>query len=228
MISIGKLHSPDYYLREVVEGEDYYLAPGEAPGRWTGGGAALLGLSGVVDDQDLAAVFVGRHPRTDAPLTETGARLAGFDLTFSPAKSISLLWGLSGEGDARRVVDCLERAVGEVERYLEREACRVRRGHAGRLSEPAGGFVAAAFLHRTSRLADPGLHVHYLVHDLRHSYATAALAANVSAKVVSERLGHAKVGITLDVYSHVLPSMDEQAALTVARLILGDDGAPGK
>jgi integrase len=61
------------------------------------------------------------------------------------------------------------------------------------------------------------------LHDLRHSYATAALAANVSPKVVSERLGHAKVGITLDVYSHVLPSMDEQAALTVARLILGDD-----
>lgn len=64
------------------------------------------------------------------------------------------------------------------------------------------------------------------LHDLRHSYATAALAANVSAKVVSERLGHAKVGITLDVYSHVLPSMDEQAALTVARLILGEDAAP--
>lgn len=61
------------------------------------------------------------------------------------------------------------------------------------------------------------------LHDLRHSYATAALAANVSPKVVSERLGHAKVGITLDVYSHVLPSMDEQAALTVARLILGDE-----
>jgi Site-specific recombinase XerD len=64
-------------------------------------------------------------------------------------------------------------------------------------------------------------------HDLRHSYATAALAANVSPKVVSERLGHAKVGITLDVYSHVLPSMDEQAALTVARLILGED-TPGQ
>ena len=62
------------------------------------------------------------------------------------------------------------------------------------------------------------------LHDLRHSYATATLAANASPKVVSERLGHAKVSITLDVYSHALPSMDEQAALTVARLILGDDG----
>ncbi|HEV8628415.1 MAG TPA: MobF family relaxase [Acidimicrobiia bacterium] len=163
MISIGKLRSPDYYLREVVDGEDYYLAPGEAPGRWRGGGAALLGLVGVVDEHDLTAVFVGRNPRSDGPLAETAPRLAGFDLTFSPPKSISLFWALSPEEDALRVVGCVERAMGEVERYLEREACRVRRGHAGLVSEPAGGFVAAAFLHRTSRLADPGLHVHYLV-----------------------------------------------------------------
>jgi conjugative relaxase-like TrwC/TraI family protein len=164
VISIGKLRSPDYYLREIVDGaEDYYLAPGEAPGRWRGGGAALLGLEGVVLGDDLAAVFVGRHPRTDEPLTETGPRLAGFDLTFSPPKSVSVVWALSGEVDARRMVACLEGAMGEAERYLEREACWVRRGHAGRVSEPAGGFLAAAFLHRTSRLADPGLHVHYLV-----------------------------------------------------------------
>jgi integrase len=58
------------------------------------------------------------------------------------------------------------------------------------------------------------------LHDLRHSYATAALAAGVPAKVVSERLGHASVMITLDTYSHVLPSMQEDAASSVARLIL--------
>ena len=51
-------------------------------------------------------------------------------------------------------------------------------------------------------------------------YATAALAAGVPAKVVSERLGHASVMITLDTYSHVLPSMQEDAANTVAKLIL--------
>lgn len=58
-------------------------------------------------------------------------------------------------------------------------------------------------------------------HDLRHTYATAALSAGVHVKVVSERLGHATVAITLDTYSHVLPSMDESAAETVARHILG-------
>ena len=60
------------------------------------------------------------------------------------------------------------------------------------------------------------------LHDVRHSYATAALAAGVPAKVVSERLGHANIAITMDTYSHVLPGLDEQAAGAVARLILGD------
>jgi integrase len=60
------------------------------------------------------------------------------------------------------------------------------------------------------------------MHDVRHSYATAALAAGVPAKVVSERLGHATIAITMDTYSHVLPGLDAQAAGAVARLILGD------
>lgn len=59
------------------------------------------------------------------------------------------------------------------------------------------------------------------LHDLRHSYAVASLAAGVHPKVVSERLGHATVSFTLDVYSHVLPAMDEEAASRVAGLILG-------
>jgi integrase len=65
------------------------------------------------------------------------------------------------------------------------------------------------------------------LHDVRHSYATAALAAGVPAKVVSERLGHANIAITMDTYSHVLPGMDERAANVVARLIL-DDEPPGE
>ena len=67
------------------------------------------------------------------------------------------------------------------------------------------------------------------LHDVRHSYATAALAAGIPAKVVSERLGHANIAITMDTYSHVLPGLDELAAGTVARLILGDhDDQPAR
>lgn len=50
------------------------------------------------------------------------------------------------------------------------------------------------------------------LHDLRHSNATAMIAAGVNAKVVQHRLGHANVSITLNTYTHVLPEMDQEAA----------------
>jgi integrase len=65
------------------------------------------------------------------------------------------------------------------------------------------------------------------LHDLRHTYATLALQAGVHPKVVSERLGHATVGITLDLYSHVAPSLDQQAAETVAGLLRFGPPSPG-
>ena len=54
--------------------------------------------------------------------------------------------------------------------------------------------------------------------DLRHSWASLAFAA-ASTRVVQERLGHASVAFTLDVYSHVMPGLQEDAARTVAALI---------
>jgi integrase len=50
------------------------------------------------------------------------------------------------------------------------------------------------------------------IHDLRHTHATMLLRQGVHPKVVSERLGHASIGITLDTYSHVMPGMQEEAA----------------
>jgi integrase len=58
------------------------------------------------------------------------------------------------------------------------------------------------------------------LHDLRHTWASLALAAGVSPKVASERLGHASVGFTLDTYSHVIPGLQRDAAQTVADLVL--------
>ncbi|WP_288427150.1 tyrosine-type recombinase/integrase [uncultured Agrobacterium sp.] len=49
-------------------------------------------------------------------------------------------------------------------------------------------------------------------HDLRHSHATQLLAAGVHPKIASERLGHSTIGITLDLYSHVMPGMQANAA----------------
>ena len=59
------------------------------------------------------------------------------------------------------------------------------------------------------------------LHDLRHTHATLALAAGIHPKVVSERLGHSTVAFTMDVYSHAIPSMEAEAAETIANLVRG-------
>jgi integrase len=57
-------------------------------------------------------------------------------------------------------------------------------------------------------------------HDLRHTYATLLLSKKVHPKIVQERLGHANVAITLDTYSHVSPSIGDQAALAMENALL--------
>ena len=61
----------------------------------------------------------------------------------------------------------------------------------------------------------------FRLYDLRHTAATLALAAGVPPKVVSEMLGHASAAFTLDVYSHVLPHMQDSAAAKVGKLLMG-------
>ncbi len=58
--------------------------------------------------------------------------------------------------------------------------------------------------------------------DVRHTHASLALQAGVPVKVISERLGHASVAFTMDVYAHVLPGMQEDAAEKVAGLIFAE------
>jgi integrase len=84
----------------------------------------------------------------------------------------------------------------------------------------AGGLWDLAKLRKLWRKACrnagvPELHIY----SARHSHATALLAAGVPLKVVSERLGHASVKITGDIYSHVLPEMDDRAAQAMEALL---------
>ena len=60
-------------------------------------------------------------------------------------------------------------------------------------------------------------------HDLRHTWASLALAAGVHPKVVSDRLGHSTISITIDTYSHAIPSLDADAAATVASQLFKAD-----
>lgn len=63
------------------------------------------------------------------------------------------------------------------------------------------------------------------LYDLRHSTATFLLQANINPKVVSERLGHSTITLTLDVYSHVLPTMQEHATEHLEDLIFSKTGS---
>jgi integrase len=62
---------------------------------------------------------------------------------------------------------------------------------------------------------------HLTLHGLRHAHATLLLTAGVHPKVVSERLGHSNIAITMDTYSHVLPGLQEQAAQVLDQLLAG-------
>ena len=166
---VGKMATgqEQYYLETGAKGiEDYYLGSGEAPGKWLGRGAAELELelAGEVVDSELIALMGGLDPHSGKRLgrDQAGARVPGFDLTFSAPKSVSVLFGLS-EGEASNAVsrahdDAVEAALG----YLERSAAFGRRGDPP-VAVAVDGLTVAAFRHRTSRAGDPNLHTHCLV-----------------------------------------------------------------
>jgi integrase len=78
------------------------------------------------------------------------------------------------------------------------------------------------YTHRFAKLLKRNSLPHIRFHDLRHTNATLMLKQNIPAKVASERLGHSTVGITLDLYSHVLREMQEEAAKKIDNLIFGE------
>ena len=165
VLSIGKLtvEQSRYYERQVAQGrDDYYSGRGESPGRWTGRGGEALGLVGVVDGEGFMALMEGRDPGTGERLRRVGGRskVAAFDLTFSAPKSVSVLFAVGDRVLGGALVDAHEAAVAAALGYLEREACRVRRGRGGARREAGEGFVAAAYRHRMSRAEDPQLHTH--------------------------------------------------------------------
>ena len=165
MLNIGKLVAgqQEYYLGVARGVDEYYLGKGEAPGVWVGSDSPSLGLSGLVEDDDLRQVLSLKHPRTGEKLNR--ATMPGYDLTFRAPKSVSLLYALGEAGTVSgQVVAAHDAAVSQALTYLERHACAIRYridGHPTAVK--AKGFTAAAFRHRTSRAGDPTLHSHVLV-----------------------------------------------------------------
>jgi Ti-type conjugative transfer relaxase TraA len=183
MLTIGKIggtgggqwRSPEYYTEQVARGaEDYYAGHGEAPGTWTGQGAAGLGLAGAVGDGELEAVFDRRHPVSGDQLGRVPGvgSVRGIDLQMAVPKSVSTLWALADEYDrpeiAGKVWEATHGAASAAFDYMERHACTSRAGAGGKVALQGEGFVAAVFPHRFSREGDPQVHVHVLVANLTH------------------------------------------------------------
>jgi len=90
-----------------------------------------------------------------------------------------------------------------------------------------GGNVNRSFdaIVKAARLPDGSPLRRIRIHDLRHTAATLLLGAGVPAKIVSERLGHATVSITLDLYSHVTGDMQADAAARMGEIFAGTTAA---
>jgi conjugative relaxase-like TrwC/TraI family protein len=94
------------------------------------------------------------------PRTQT---VAGYDLTFSPVKSVSTLWAVADLHVAAQIERAHQAAVQDALSFIERHALFTRQGRNGVRQVNATGLVATAFTHRDSRAGDPDLHTHVAV-----------------------------------------------------------------
>ncbi|MFE5291156.1 MobF family relaxase [Isoptericola sp. NPDC056618] len=118
-----------------------------------------------VDRSLPAAAFDAEVARIQAQEAARGSQTAtaGFDLTFSVPKSVSVLWGLADATTQELIVAAHHDAVGQVLDFLEREVAATRTGHGGVAQVPVVGVAATAYDHWDSRANDPQLHTHLVI-----------------------------------------------------------------
>jgi len=109
-----------------------------------------------IDARELA----GQIAKDSRPRTQT---VAGYDLTFSPVKSVSALWAVAEPAVAAVIERAHQAAVQDALRFIEKHALFTRTGPQGIRQVNVRGLLAAAFSHRDSRAGDPDLHTHVAV-----------------------------------------------------------------
>ena len=109
-----------------------------------------------IDAREIAAAIA----KQSRPRTQT---VAGYDLTFSPVKSVSTLWAVADPHVAAQIERAHQAAVRDALSFIERHALFTRQGRNGIRQVNVTGLVAAAFTHRDSRAGDPDLHTHVAV-----------------------------------------------------------------
>jgi conjugative relaxase-like TrwC/TraI family protein len=107
-----------------------------------------------------ARELAGQIAKDSRPRTQT---VAGYDLTFSPVKSVSTLWAVAEPAVAAVIERAHQAAVKDALAFIEKHALFTRTGPQGIRQVNVRGLVAAAFTHRDSRAGDPDLHTHVAV-----------------------------------------------------------------
>jgi conjugative relaxase-like TrwC/TraI family protein len=107
-----------------------------------------------------ARELAGQIAKDSRPGTQT---VAGYDLTFSPVKSVSTLWAVADPAVAAAIERAHQAAVKDALAFIEKHALFTRTGPQGIRQVNVRGLVAAAFTHRDSRAGDPDLHTHVAV-----------------------------------------------------------------
>src|SRR5512132_1264297 len=109
-----------------------------------------------IDAREIAATIA----KESRPRTHT---VAGYDLTFSPVKSVSTLWAVADPRLAAQIEEAHQTAVQDALGFIEHHALFTRQGRNGVRQVNVTGLVAATFTHRDSRACDPDLHTHVAV-----------------------------------------------------------------
>ena len=127
-------------------GEDYYVDGGEPPGTWWGTGAKELGLSGRVGSMDFRNILEGLSPDGSQSLVQNAKkkdRRAGFDLTFSVPKSVSIARVSADPRQAGQIDQACDKAGEEGDRAAAQALVAVRY-ELSEKDEPRGEFIESA------------------------------------------------------------------------------------
>lgn len=147
--------------------ENYYTEGGEPPGEYWGSGSKLIGLEGKVGNKELGNLLAGYSICGKNKLVQNAgskARRAGFDLTWSVPKSVSVAWSQSDLSKRLLIERAGERAVKRSLQVVAELCGKTRRGRNGERIEDAH-LIGAIFRHDTAReveggVPDPQLHFH--------------------------------------------------------------------
>jgi conjugative relaxase-like TrwC/TraI family protein len=166
MIRVEQVRNEKAAKGYYTKGDYYSHDTQELPGVWGGKAAAMLGQHGVVLNRAFDRLCCNLHPATGQKLTARmrANRTPGYDVGFSACKSVSLLYGLTGNAE---ILAAFRSAVKDTMAAMEAEMkTRVRKG--GRCEDRVVGNMAyAEYVHLTARpvkgVIDPQLHAHCVV-----------------------------------------------------------------